>query len=240
MANLETNLINKLQTSKPKLYLRYVDDIFAIFNNQEACFSFFQQLKAQHPDIKFTLEQSTTTLLFLDVEIKVTDNKFDTWVWRKSTNTGLLLNFAALCPKNWKEGLVTCLLQRAKFICSTKDLFQNEVRNLRQLFSKNGYSTLFFNRILEKFLNQNNGASNQDLNSSKSQERQFLLTVPYLGKLSITFFKNIRVLIKSKLDIEITPIFKTTIIFSYFNIKSRTPSNLQSLMSCTNTHAHVM
>ena len=34
--------------------------------------------------------------------------------------------------------------------------------------------------------------------------------------------------IKSKLDIEITPIFKTTKISNYFNIKSWTPSNLQS------------
>ena len=51
MANLETKLINKFQTSKPKLYLRYVDDIFAIFDNQEACSSFFRQLNAQHLDI---------------------------------------------------------------------------------------------------------------------------------------------------------------------------------------------
>ena len=49
-----------------------------------------------------------------------------------------------------------------------------------------------------------------------------------MGKPSTTFFKSIRVLIKSKLDIEITPIFKTTKISSYFNIKSQTPSNLQS------------
>ena len=50
MANLETKLINKLQASKPKLYLRYVDDIFKMFDNQEACSSFFRQLNAQHPD----------------------------------------------------------------------------------------------------------------------------------------------------------------------------------------------
>ena len=75
MANLETKLINKLQTSKPKLYLCYVDDIFAIFDNQEAYSSFFRQLNAQQTDIEFTVEQSTTTLSFLDVEIKVTDNQ---------------------------------------------------------------------------------------------------------------------------------------------------------------------
>ena len=77
-------------------------------------------------------------------------------------------------------------------------------------------------------MNQNNGASHQDLNLSKSQERKFFLTVPYLGKPFTTFFKNIWVLIESKLDIKITSIFKTTKTSSYFNIKSQTPSNLQS------------
>ena len=238
MANLETKLINKLQTSKPKLYLRYVNDIFAIFDNQEACSSFFRQLNAQHPDIKFTVEQSTTTLSFLDVEIKVTDNKFDTWVWRKSTNTGLLLNFAALCPKNWKEGLVTCLLYIAKNICSTKDLFRNVVRNLRQLFSKNGYPTSFFNRILENFLNHNNGASNQDLNSSKSQERKFFLIVPYLGKPSTTFFKNIRVL-KANWTSKSHPYSKPPKFLAILILRAG-HLLIYSQMSCTNTHAHVM
>ena len=118
------------------------------------------------------------------------------------------------------------MLHRAKNICSTKLLFQNQVRNLRQLFSKNGYPTSFFNRILEKFLNQNNGASNQDLNSSKAQERKFSLAIPYLGKPSTTFY--VWLLTKSKLDIEITPIFKTTTLSSYFDVKSRTPFYLQS------------
>ena len=77
MANLETKLMNKLQTPKPKLYLRYVDDIFAIFDDQQACSLFFQQLHAQYPDSKFTVEHSTNTLSFWDVEIKVNDNMFD-------------------------------------------------------------------------------------------------------------------------------------------------------------------
>ena len=47
----------------------------------------------------------------------------------------------------------------------------------------------FSNRILEKLLTQNSGACNQDLNSSKPQERKFLLTVPYSGKRQPLFSK---------------------------------------------------
>ena len=57
--------------------------------------------------------------LFLDVEIKINPNGFDTWTWRKPTHTGLFLNFCAVCPKARKEGLVLCLLHRAKAVCSS-------------------------------------------------------------------------------------------------------------------------
>ena len=110
------------------------------------------------------------------------------------------------------------------------------MRNLRQIFSKNGYPASFFNRILDKFQTQSDGAlPNQDLDSSREQERKFFLPVPYLHKPSKTFFKNVQLLIKSKLDIEITAIFETTKICSYFNIKNRTPSYLQSnvVYKCT-------
>ena len=42
MANLEIKLMNKLQTSKSKLYLRQMDDIFATFDDEETCSSFFR------------------------------------------------------------------------------------------------------------------------------------------------------------------------------------------------------
>ena len=63
MANLETKLMNKLQTSKLKMYLRYVDDISAIFDDHHSCSSSFQQLNAQYPDNKFTVEQSAINAL---------------------------------------------------------------------------------------------------------------------------------------------------------------------------------
>ena len=62
----------------------------------------------------------------------------------------------------------------------------------------------------------------------ESKKESFFLSVPYLGKPSKTFLKNVQLLIKNKLDVETTPIFKTTKVCSYFNIKSQTPSYLQS------------
>ena len=57
--------------------------------------------------------------------------RIETWIWRKPTHTGLLLNYNAYCPKKWKSGLISCLLHRAKLICSNNLLFLNEVGLLR-------------------------------------------------------------------------------------------------------------
>ena len=84
-----------------KLYLRYIDDTYALFDNKKDCFKFLDILNSQHNDIKFTFGQSVkaNTLSFLDVQVKLLNDGYETNVWCKSTNTGLLPNFNALCPK---------------------------------------------------------------------------------------------------------------------------------------------
>jgi len=53
-------------------------------------------------------------LNFLDVKVCLSASGFITCVGRKPTNTGILLNFNALCPQIWKSGLILCLRHRAK------------------------------------------------------------------------------------------------------------------------------
>ena len=102
-------------------------------------------------DIKFTVEKATKILSLLDVEINIADNGFESWVWCQKTNTGVIINYNATCPKSWKTGLIMCLLKRAKTICSDNILYDKEVCNLRSIFSKNAYPNWFFENVLRKF-----------------------------------------------------------------------------------------
>ena len=81
-------------------------------------------LNSQHKDIKFTVEKATefSTLNFLDVQIKLLDDGYKTCVWSKPIDTGVPLSFNAICPTAWKTGLITCLLHRAKIVCSVFEL----------------------------------------------------------------------------------------------------------------------
>ena len=139
LGHLETLIFKDQMSCHPKLYVRYIDDVFAVFDDVNACSSFLNILNSQHDNIKFTIKKFTNTLQFLDVDIKISENTVDTWVWRKPTNTGLFLNFAALCPIKWKSGLVFCMLHRAKLICSSDWLFFKEVEILKSLFFSDNY-----------------------------------------------------------------------------------------------------
>ena len=49
------------------------------------------------------MESAVQYISFLDVSIKVNNDNIETWIWRKPTHTGLLLNYNAYCPKKWKS-----------------------------------------------------------------------------------------------------------------------------------------
>ena len=234
MAHMENKLLEKQCDHNPKLYLRYIDDIFAVFQTKQSCTEFLKLLNSQHPNINFTLENCTKTLPFLDVEIEINSSHFDTWVWRKSTNTGLLMNFNALCPKTWKQGLINCFLHRAKNICSTNTLFYSEVKNLRNIFYNNGYPKNFFDQVLQRFIS----STRQENKTAKEQkDYEYLLTIPFLGKISKNFAKHVQLLVKRKFNINLTPIYKTNKVSQYFQLKSPTPfllcSNVVYKFSCS-------
>ncbi|KAJ7332043.1 hypothetical protein JRQ81_014223 [Phrynocephalus forsythii] len=59
MADLEQHSLNHC-TQKPLLYLRYINDVFLIWTHGEESFKkFHQDFSSFHPNINFTLEQST-------------------------------------------------------------------------------------------------------------------------------------------------------------------------------------
>ena len=100
LEHLETLTFKDRMPSHPKLYVRYINDVFAVFDDVNSRSPFLNILISQHDNIKFTIEKSTSTLQFLDVVIKICENIVDTWVWRKPTNTGLFLNLLLYVSSN--------------------------------------------------------------------------------------------------------------------------------------------
>ena len=86
------------------ILLRYVDDTFAIFENEAECNEFFNILNYLNPALKFTSEkEKSESLAFLDVKIQKSDSKFITSVYRKPSFTGQYIRWILLDPPNVKR-----------------------------------------------------------------------------------------------------------------------------------------
>ena len=109
------------------------------------------RLNNLHANISFTVELGGKVLPFLDTLIQLSNDGFTSTVFRKATNTDVILNYSSVAPMKWKTGLIKCMVHRAHNVCSNQVLLRREIDHLRQMFFKNGYPRKLFDQILEEF-----------------------------------------------------------------------------------------
>ena len=85
----ECKCLNEYNLSKPKFYLRYVDDILAAFEKDQDSLNFLKFLNYRHPNITFTIEkQINHYIAFLDAFLSGVNNQNLTLeTYQKLTNT---------------------------------------------------------------------------------------------------------------------------------------------------------
>ena len=103
-------------------------------------------------------------MAFLDVNVKIHNERIQTSVHTKPTNSGNLLNYLSECHDKYKTGVITTLLHQARKICSDNTLFLCEVDRIKQLFINNNHPMSVINdcvkTYLEKFRNNSNPFKN--------------------------------------------------------------------------------
>ena len=116
----ESNWLNECNFNKPKFYLRYINDILAVFDNKQDSLNFLNFLNNRHPNIKFTIEkQINHSIAFRDVFISGINNQNLTLqTYHKPTYTGLLLNLNSFTSFSYKLSLIKCLIDRSFKICN--------------------------------------------------------------------------------------------------------------------------
>ena len=241
LGHLEKQLFSANDQCKehPVLYLRYVDDIFCVFRGEVDYNQFLSKLNNLHPNLKYTFEFGGKTLPFLDTAITLTQKGFTSTVYRKRTDTGVVMNASAVAPTAWKSGLIKCFLHRAHTVCSDKKLLEDETAKLRTIFTNNGHSKQYFDKINNDFLDktQRNDATKSaiDKNTENSTEantqtrsKKLILKIPYIGKASIMFARRIRNLMKKVEDSQIRTVYGTTKIQEFIERKDVPPKEILS------------
>ena len=139
MWNFEKYLLDNC-TEKPFLYLRYIDDIFAIRQHGEDILEqFHAYVNSIHPNINLTLTSSASNMPYLDVSVSSDGTNIHISIYTKSTNKHGYLNYKSFYPIHIKKNIVYSEFIRYRRICSDKFTFEYQASNMSKHFLSKDY-----------------------------------------------------------------------------------------------------
>ena len=139
MDHFERNYVYTYET-QPLLWKRYIDDIFILWTHDaQALQTFIDHLDNCLPSIKFEAHISDSTINFLDVKVKLEDNKIATTLYTKETDTLSYLDYSSCHPRSCKNAIPYSQFLRLRRICSDDEDFVIQSRKLALSFHKANY-----------------------------------------------------------------------------------------------------
>jgi len=125
---------------KPVLYFRFLDDIFFLWPGDIASLKQYEIfLNNLLPNIKVTLEYSNKEINFLDTCVYIHNNKLNTRVYFKKTDTHQLLHKQSFHPEHIFKSIIKSQLIRFKRLSSTKQDFDKTCNTLFSVLKTRGY-----------------------------------------------------------------------------------------------------
>ena len=177
MGSLETKFLHSCLV-KPTKWLRYIDDIFIIWNDgKEKLLEFISAANKFHPSIKFTYEISDKVISFLDLTIhKGANNKLETDLFSKPTNAHLYLHYSSCHPRHTKNSLPFSLAYRLLRICSTDNFLTKRLNELRQFLLNRHYKPKIIDAAFDKIRKMTRQDSLKRKNKKTSKRVPFVTT----------------------------------------------------------------
>ena len=181
--------------------------------------------------MRFTYEsESDDCINFIGLTIKHKQSSnlhgFETSIYRKPTSTSLFTNFNSFTPLAYRLSVFKCLVYRAYHLCSSWNLFHDEIQCIKSMLLRNAYPSWLLDRII-KFSVSNFVQPNVNYGPHKGR---LFIGFPYLGKASDHIRRSIKQISK-----QFTPHKEVIVYFkpglrvsNFFRIKDPTPSELRS------------
>ena len=167
--------------------------------------SFLEFINNIDSQIQFDVElENDGKLAFLDTVIsRPVDNSVnncypDISTKVKSTDRGLLYNYASFIPDKYKNNLIYCLIYRVYHIASSYHIFDIDLEHLENKFVSNGFPIWLVDTIVGKFLNKQYCPESKPTTAPK---KSCVLILPYLGLSSIYTNRKLKRLVKSSIQV---------------------------------------
>ena len=183
-------------------------------------------MSSKYSNINFSIEKEKDSCLpFLDVNIFRENEKFATNVYRKKRpSVGFIRSFI---PETYKIGLIKSLLFRCFSLRSDFIKFHHEIDKLKSILYKNSYPRDLIDKCIKEFLDK---ILTPKPVVSTVPKKQLIITLPYLGKLSLRRRTRINRIMKNKLPYcNIQFVFQIKCkISNFFTFKDKIPLVLRS------------
>ena len=135
-------------------YARYMDDIVCIVKKTDVDCK-LNEINNLHPSLFFTVEiENEGKLSFLDMIIYNNNGQLSSGWFRKSTDTGLTLNFHSLAPLKYKRSVVIGFVHRIYRTCSSWQLFHKAMEEAKTILVNNQYPLSFVENLINITLNK--------------------------------------------------------------------------------------
>jgi len=156
--------------SKPSLWLRYIDDIFIVWEHGiEELNTFLEHLNTCHPSIKFTNEHSTDKINFLDTTVNVSqDGTLYTSLYCKPTDSHNYLMYDSAHPAHCKDSLPYSQLLRVRRICTRVEDYDLSATMMCKHFYRRKYPP----ELIEKAVIDVRRKDRSELLKPKPQEQE--------------------------------------------------------------------
>ena len=136
--SVENQALNSF-LNPPKIWKRFVDDVWAIVKS-EHLENFFHHLNNINPNIQFTLEKEINNKIhFLDVAITRSNNILTTNLYQKPTHSNRYLHFTSHHPLSQKTAITKTLYSRANNIIMDNQQKIKQQKNILHVLLQNGY-----------------------------------------------------------------------------------------------------
>lgn len=213
----------------PSFYKRYVDDTLAIMPGLDAAENFLDVLNGLHPSIHFTMELSKNdSIPFIGTLITKNGNTLESQVYRKPTNTGLLLHFQSHTDLRYKKCLIKTMVHRAKELSSTHQAFVDECRHLKSMFHHLSYPRSLVNCIIDRC------DYSCTLDAKTKSDEILRVSIPFKDQVSANMVKRQMRDLSSKIGIDVQPIYTSKKLEQDLKLKEIKPRivNQHSVVYC--------
>ena len=133
-------MLNSKSGNSTQLHKRYVDDIVGAAScTREELEAFIDFVSNFHPALQFTSTVTETDLPFLDINLHISDDKIQTSVYYKETDTNNYLHFSSFHPDHCIRAILYSQFLLLRRLCSDDDDFLVRSRKMLTFFKLRGY-----------------------------------------------------------------------------------------------------